>query len=102
MFNITLHHYLAVSIILASIGIAGVMVRRSLLIIITSIQLTLMAASLAFVAFARAKGLPEGYTIALIIVVIAAAEAVVGLAVIIAAFRTRPRTAVDDFSLMKG
>lgn len=102
MFDISLHHYLAVSIVLASVGIAGVMVRRSILIILTSIQLTLMASALAIVAFSYAKSLPEGKAIAVIIAVIAAAEVLVGLTIAAAAYRTRPRTSIDDFTLMKG
>ena len=102
MFDISLHHYLATSIVLASIGIAGILVRRSILIILTSIQLTLMASALAVVAFSHTKALPEGKTIAIIIVVVAAAEALVGLTIAVAAYRTRPRTSIDDFTLMKG
>lgn len=102
MFDISLHHYLAASIVLASIGIAGIMVRRSILIILTSIQLTLMASVLAIVAFSHAKALPEGKTLAIVIIVVAAAEAMVGLTISVAAYRTRPRTSIDDFTLMKG
>jgi len=102
MLDISLHHYLAASIVLASVGIAGIMVRRSILIILTSIQLTLMASALAFVAFAHAKSLPQGKTMALVIVVVAAAEALVGLTIAVSAYRTRPRTSIDDFTLMKG
>ena len=102
MLDISLHHYLAVSILLASIGIAGIMVRRSILIILASIQLVLLSSALAVSAFAHARSLPQGQTLAMIIVVVAAAEVLVGLTIAVAAYRTRPRTSIDDFTLMKG
>jgi NADH-quinone oxidoreductase subunit K len=102
MSDISLHHYLAASIALASIGIAGVMVRRSILIILTSIQLTLMASALAVAAFSYAKSLPQGKTLAMVLAVVAAVEVLVGLTIAVAAYRTRPRTSIDDFTLMKG
>jgi len=102
MFDISLHHYLAASIALASIGIAGIMVRRSILIILTSIQLTLMASTLMVIAFSSAKSLPQGKTLAAVLTIIAAVETLVGLTIAVAAYRTRPRTSIDDFTLMRG
>jgi NADH-quinone oxidoreductase subunit K len=94
-------HYLALSAILFTIGGVGVLVRRNAIIIFMSIELMLNAANLAFVAFARMNGNLDGQVIAFFVMVFAAAEVVVGLAFLMAIFRTRRSASVDEANLLK-
>lgn len=94
-------HYLALSAILFTIGGVGVLVRRNAIIIFMSVELMLNAANLAFVAFARMNGNLDGQVIAFFVMVVAAAEVVVGLAILMAIFRTRRSASVDDANLLK-
>lgn len=94
-------YYVALSAILFTIGALGVLVRRNPLVIFMSIELMLNAANLAFVAFGRARGTLDGQAIVLFVMTVAAAEVAVGLAIIVAIFRTRYRIDVDDLSLMR-
>ena len=80
----------------------GVLVRRNAIVVFMSIELMLNAANLAFVAFARMHGNLDGQVIALFVMVVAAAEVVVGLAIIMAIFRARRSASVDDANAMKG
>ena len=82
-------YYIGLSAILFSIGIVGVLVRRNAIVIFLSIELMLNAANLAFVAFARQLGSIDGQVIVFFVMTVAAAEAAVGLAIIIAVFRHR-------------
>jgi NADH-quinone oxidoreductase subunit K len=93
--------YLLVSSIVFTIGAAGVLVRRNPLVIFMCIELMLNAANLAFVSFARQHGNLEGQAVAFFVMVVAAAEVVVGLAIIMTIFRTRRSASVDDASLLK-
>lgn len=95
-------YYAILSAILFSIGTVGVLIRRDPLIIFMSIELMLNAVNLTFVAFGQHLGSPEGQVIVLFVMAVAAAEVAVGLAIIVAIFRTRPRVNVDDLNLMKG
>jgi NADH-quinone oxidoreductase subunit K len=104
---ITLGDYLIVSGILFAIGFAGVMLRRNLLIILMSLELMLNAANLSLVAFSRfrldSNGLPNynAQVFVFFIITVAAAEVAVGLAILVALYRTRQTTDVNDISSLK-
>ncbi|HEX6235303.1 MAG TPA: NADH-quinone oxidoreductase subunit NuoK [Jiangellaceae bacterium] len=93
--------YLVLASLLFTIGGVGVLVRRNALIAFMSVELMLNACNLAFVTFARMHGNIDGQIIAFFVMVIAAAEVVVGLAIIVTIFRTRRSASVDDESLLK-
>lgn len=93
--------YLVLAALLFSIGGVGVLVRRNALIAFMSVELMLNACNLAFVTFARMHGNIDGQIVAFFVMVIAAAEVVVGLAIIVMIFRTRRSASVDDASLLK-
>jgi NADH-quinone oxidoreductase subunit K len=94
-------HYLALSVILFVIGGVGVLVRRNAIVIFMCVELMLNAANLAFVGFAREHGNLDGQVIAFFVMVVAAAEVVVGLAILMAIFRARKSASVDDANLLK-
>ena len=94
-------HYLALAVILFSMGIFGVVVRRNALVVFMSVELMLNAANLVFLAFARENGDPSGHVNALFAIAVAAAEASVGLAIVIAVFRARGTVNVDEIAAMK-
>jgi NADH-quinone oxidoreductase subunit K len=94
--------YLALGALLFVLGIAGVLLRRSALIVFMSIELMLNAVNLTFVAFARQLGRLEGQVAVFFVLVVAAVEVVVGLAIIIAIFRTRATVDLDDVDLLRG
>jgi len=94
-------HYVALSVILFVIGGVGVLVRRNAIVVFMCIELMLNACNLAFVAFSRMHGNLDGQIIAFFTMVVAAAEVVVGLAIIVSLFRSRHSASVDDASLMK-
>ena len=104
---ITLGDYLVVSGMLFTIGFAGVMLRRNIIIIFMSLELMLNAANLSLVAFSRARltqdGLPayNAQVFVFFIITVAAAEVAVGLAIIVALYRARQTTHVEDISTMK-
>jgi NADH-quinone oxidoreductase subunit K len=93
--------WLFLSAILFSIGAVTVLVRRNAIIVFMGVELMLNATNLAFVTFARTQGNIDGQVIALFVMLVAAAEAVVGLAIIMAIFRTRRSASVDDANLLK-
>ena len=93
--------YLVVSAILFAVGVAGFLLRRNAIIAFMCIELMLNATNLAFVGFARFHGNLEGVIAAFFVMVVAAAEVVVGLAIIMTIFRTRRSASVDDASLLK-
>ncbi len=94
-------NYLYLSALLFTIGAAGVLVRRNAIIVFMCVELMLNAANLAFITFARQHGNLEGQIIALFVMVVAAAEVVVGLAIIVSMQRTRRSASVDDANLLK-
>ncbi len=94
-------HYVALAVILFVIGGVGVLVRRNAMVIFMCVELMLNACNLAFVGFAREHGNLDGQVIAFFVMVVAAAEVVVGLAVLMAIFRTRRSASVDDANLLK-
>ncbi|MDP9417339.1 MAG: NADH-quinone oxidoreductase subunit NuoK [Actinomycetota bacterium] len=94
-------NYVYLSTLLFAVGAAGVLVRRNAIVMFMSIELMLNATNLAFVAFARIHGSLDGQVIAFFVMVVAAAEVVIGLAIIIVIFRTRQSASVDDANLLK-
>ena len=94
-------NYLVLSAILFSIGAAGVLVRRNAIVVFMCIELMLNASNLAFVTFARTHGTLDGQVVAFFVMVVAAAEVVIGLAIIVAIFRTRNSASVDEPNLLK-
>lgn len=94
-------NYVYLSSILFCIGAAGVLLRRNAIVVFMCVELMLNAANLAFVAFARINGTLDGQVIAFFVMVVAAAEVVVGLAIIITIHRTRRSASVDDANLLK-
>lgn len=97
----TTTHYLVLSVILFSIGVLGVLVRRNAIVVFMCIEMMLNASNLAFVAFAKQQGNLYGQTIAFFVMVVAAAEVVVGLAIIMTIYRTRRSASVDEPNLLK-
>jgi len=99
--TIGLEHYLVVSALLFSLGLFGVIFRRNLLVIYMSLELMLNAANLALVAFSRFNNNPDGQVFVFFIITVAAAEVSVGLALIVALYRKRQTTHVEDLTSMK-
>ena len=93
--------YIVVSSLLFTIGGAGVLIRRNAIVVFMCVELMLNACNLAFVAFARMHGGLDGQVIAFFVMVVAAAEVVVGLAILTSIFRARRSASVDEASLMK-
>ncbi len=93
--------YLWLGAVLFTIGLAGVLMKRNALIVMMSVELMLNAANLTFLAFARRNGTMSGHAIAFFVIAVAAAEAAVGLAIIIAIFRTRGAINVDEVRALR-
>lgn len=93
--------YLYLSAILFTIGTLGVLLRRNAIVAFMCIELMLNAANLALVTFSRINGTLDGQVMAFFVMVVAAAEVVVGLAIIVSVFRTRRSSSVDDANLLK-
>lgn len=102
MESVGLNPVLAVSAALFVLGVAGVLTRRNALIVFMSVELMLNAVNLSFVAFARHLGNVDGHAFAVFVMAVAAAEAAVGLALVILLFRNRVTVNLDDLDLMKG
>jgi len=100
--SVPIPYYLALSALLFTMGVVGVLVRRNALVIFMSIELMLNSVNLTFVAFARQFGTVEGQVMVFFVMVIAAVEVVVGLSIIIAIFRTRDTMDIDDVDLLRG
>ena len=98
---IPLSHYLLVSALLFAIGTAGVFLRKNLITILLSVEIMLNAVNLSFVAFGRFNGTVDGQIITFFVMTVAAAEAAVGLALVIALFRTRESLNPDAFTSLK-
>ena len=101
--EIGLAHYLVVAAMLFTIGVFGIFLnRRNVIVILMSIELILLAVNLNFVAFAQANGDMMGQIFALLVLTVAAAEAAIGLAILVVFFRNRGSIAVEDINTMKG
>jgi NADH-quinone oxidoreductase subunit K len=94
--------YLIVSAILFTVGVIGVLIRRNPLIIFMSIELMLNAVNLSFVAFSHYLDSADGQMFVFLVLTVAAAEVVVGLAIIVSIFRTRQNIDVDDMNVLRG
>jgi NADH-quinone oxidoreductase subunit K len=94
-------YYLVLSVVLFTIGAAGVLIRRNAIVLFMCVELMLNAANLALVTFSRINGDLNGQIMAFFVMVVAAAEVVVGLAIIMTIFRTRRSASVDDANLLK-
>ena len=95
-------HYLTLSAVLFTIGAIGVLTRKNAIILFMSIEIMLNAANLTFVTFASSIGDLEGMVMVLFVIAVAAAEAAIGLAIIVAMFRHRETVNVDAFTTMRG
>ena len=95
-------YFLVLSVILFAIGSVGVLVRRNALVMFMSVELQLNAANLALVAFSRMHGNLDGQVLAFFSMVVAAAEVVVGLAIIVAVYRRRQTVNVDELKELRG
>jgi NADH-quinone oxidoreductase subunit K len=102
MGEVTIGWYLALSAALFTIGALGVLLRRNAIIIFMSIELMLNAANLTFVAFARHLNDLDGQVIVFFVITVAAAEVAVGLALIVAIFRTKHSINIDELHMLKG
>ena len=102
MENVGLNPVLAVSAVLFVTGVVGVLTRKNALIVFMGVELMLNAVNLSFVAFSRWLGEIDGQVFASFVMAVAAAEAAVGLALVILLFRNRVSVSVDDLDLMKG
>ncbi len=100
--TVTVSWFLLLAAALFSIGVAGVLIRRNALVMFMSIELMLNAVNLTFVAVSKELGLIEGQVAALFVMVVAAAEVTIGLAIIVAVFRTRSSANVDELAELKG
>ncbi len=99
--NIGLEHYLIVGVILFCLGLLGVMIRRTLIVMFMGLELMLNAANLALVAFSHFRNNLDGQIMVFFIITVAAAEVAVGLALIVALYRKRQTNDVNDLTSMK-
>ena len=102
MVGVPNEYYQLVAALLFTIGLVGVLVRRSALVIFMSIELMLNAVNLSFVAFSRQHGQMDGQIFVFFVMAVAAAEVAVGLAILVAIFRNRETASVDEVHLLKG
>ena len=103
-YKLTVSHFLILAAVLFAIGTFGVLMRRNALIVMMSIELMLNAANLTVLAFARYHGGSaglEGHSLAFVVIAVAAAEAAIGLAIVVAVFRTRRHADIDRLTLLK-
>ncbi len=99
---VQVEYYLILSAILFSIGVLGVIIRRNAIVLFLCIELMLNAVNLTFIAFGRYLDSIDGQVFVLIVMTVAAAEVAVGLGIIVALFRGKETTSVDDINLLKG
>ena len=100
---ISLTHYLVVAAILFTIGVAGIILnRKNIIVILMSVELILLSVNLNFVAFSSFLNDIVGQVFALLVLTVAAAEAAIGLAILVVYFRNRGSIAVEDINMMKG
>ena len=99
--SVTPGYYLILAALMFTIGVVGVLIRRNAIVIFMFVELMLNAVNLVFVTFARVKGNLNGQVLVFFVLVVAAAEVVVGLAIIVAIFRKRQSADVDDVNLLK-
>lgn len=100
--EVTVDWYVALSVILFTIGSLGVLLRRNAIVVFMSVEMMLNSANLTFVAFARHLGNLDGQVLVFFVITVAAAEVAVGLALIVAIFRTKKSINIDELNLLKG
>ncbi|UCE24067.1 MAG: NADH-quinone oxidoreductase subunit NuoK [Candidatus Zixiibacteriota bacterium] len=98
---ITLSAYVVVAMVLFGIGVIGVLVSRNVIILFMSVELMLNAANLTLIAFSRALNVLDGHVFVFLVLTIAAAEAAVGLAMVITLFRNRETVNIDRYNILK-
>lgn len=98
---IPLHYYLVLAAALFTIGVVGVVIRRNALIVLMSIELMLNGANVTLLAYGRARHDSNFQALAFLVIAVAAAEAAVGLAIVVGIFRNRHSTNIDELNLMK-
>jgi len=101
LFEITYAHFLVLAAVLFLIGVVGVLARRNALIILMAVEIMLNAANMTLLTFSRMWGDLSGHTFALIVIAVAAAEASVGLAIVVAVFRGRRNVDVDRLTTLR-
>jgi NADH-quinone oxidoreductase subunit K len=99
---VPIENYIALSSVMFFIGVAGVLLRRNPLVMLMSIELTFNAANLLFMAFAREWLANAGQVFAFLVITVAAAEAAIGLAIVVTTFRTEKHVDVDEVRLLRG
>ena len=98
---IPLHHYLVLGALLFSIGVAGVLTRRNAIVVFMSIELMLNSVNLTLVAFSSSSADATGQALVFFVMAVAAAEAAIGLAIVIALFRNRQTINLDEINILK-
>jgi len=98
---VTVPAFLVVAAVLFGIGVIGVLTSRNLIVMFMSIELMLNAANLMLIAFSRALNIVDGHAIVFLVLAVAAAEAAVGLAIVITIYRNRETINIDRFNLLK-
>jgi len=102
LFTVPMENYIALSAVVFFLGVTGVIVRRNPLIMLMSIELMFNAANLALVTFAKAWVNNTGHIFAFLVITVAAAEAAIGLAIVVVLFRKRTNVDVDEVAVLKG
>ncbi len=100
--NLTVQHFLVLATVLFGIGVIGALMRKNALIVLMSIELMLNAANLTILAFARLHHDPRGHGLAMMVIAVAAAEAAVGLAIVVGVFRETKHAFLDRLTGLKG
>jgi NADH-quinone oxidoreductase subunit K len=100
--EVSTNAYVLLSAVLFTIGVIGVLTRRNAIVMFMSVELMLNSANLALIAFSRARGQTDGQIITFFVIAVAAAEVAVGLALLVAIFRAKHTTNVDDVNTLKG
>lgn len=101
LWNVSVSHFLVLAAVLFAVGAVGAMVRRSAIIVLMSIELMLNAANLTVLAFARQHHDTNGHALAMTVIAVAAAEAAIGLAIVVAVFRQTRHASVDRLTALK-
>lgn len=101
IFDISYGHFLVLAAVMFGIGVLGVLLRRNALIVMMAIELMLNAANITILTFARMHNDVHGHTLAFVVIAVAAAEAAVGLAIVVAVFRTRRHADIDRLTTLK-
>jgi NADH-quinone oxidoreductase subunit K len=100
--NVPTNYLVSLSAVLFTLGVLGVLVRRNAIVIFMSVELMLNAANLAFISFARSAQAMSGHVFVFFVIAVAAAEVAVGLALIVAIFKSRRSIDVDEVSMLRG